>query len=234
MSIISCTSPSASLSILPTSICTSRARSALWVRSSAANWRISSPRSGAGVVRHDAEGRLRPGDGLVDRRVAGDAAEDVPVIGLRAACSPTAPRPGAPQARSAASARSVRVVGSEVSRPPCCHAASHLSTGGLKCRRPPDSSRRCGYGVGVSFAQQGPPASAKQVAYIQALMRKAGYDDFRSARTEYRLTQRQARGQVHQVGGVGADRSTDLDRRPTTRPSRWSRSPTRSSRRRPC
>ena len=46
----------------------------------------------------------------------------------------------------------------------------------------------------VSFAQQGPPASAKQVAYIQALMRKAGYDDFRSARTEYRLTQRQARG----------------------------------------
>ena len=51
-----------------------------------------------------------------------------------------------------------------------------------------------GYGVGMSFAQQGPPASDKQVAYIQALMRKAGYDDFRSARTEYRLTQRQARG----------------------------------------
>jgi hypothetical protein len=46
----------------------------------------------------------------------------------------------------------------------------------------------------MSFAQQGPPASDKQVAYIQALMRKAGYDDFRSARTEYRLTQRQARG----------------------------------------
>jgi hypothetical protein len=46
----------------------------------------------------------------------------------------------------------------------------------------------------MSFADQGPPASAKQVAYIQALMRKAGYDDFRSARTEYRLTARQARG----------------------------------------
>ena len=46
----------------------------------------------------------------------------------------------------------------------------------------------------MGFAEQGPPASAKQVAYIQALMRKAGYDDFRSARTEYRLTQRQARG----------------------------------------
>lgn len=46
----------------------------------------------------------------------------------------------------------------------------------------------------MSFAQQGPPASAKQIAYIQALMAKAGYDDFRSARTEYRLTARQARG----------------------------------------
>jgi hypothetical protein len=46
----------------------------------------------------------------------------------------------------------------------------------------------------VSFAQQGPPASAKQIAYIQALLRKAGYDDFRTARTEFRLTQRQARG----------------------------------------
>ncbi len=46
----------------------------------------------------------------------------------------------------------------------------------------------------MSFAQQGPPASDKQIAYIQALLTKAGYDDFRSARTEYRLTQRQARG----------------------------------------
>ena len=46
----------------------------------------------------------------------------------------------------------------------------------------------------MSFAQQSPPASAKQIAYIQALMSKAGYDDFGSARTEYRLTARQARG----------------------------------------
>jgi hypothetical protein len=43
--------------------------------------------------------------------------------------------------------------------------------------------QRSRYGVLVSFAQQGPPASAKQIAYIQALMAKAGYDDFRSART---------------------------------------------------
>jgi hypothetical protein len=46
----------------------------------------------------------------------------------------------------------------------------------------------------VSFTPQGPPASAKQIAYIQALLRKAGYEDFRSARAEYRLTARQARG----------------------------------------
>jgi hypothetical protein len=57
-----------------------------------------------------------------------------------------------------------------------------------------DATQRAGYGVGVSFAPQGPPASAKQIAYIQALLHKAGYDDFRSARTEYRLTARQARG----------------------------------------
>jgi hypothetical protein len=51
----------------------------------------------------------------------------------------------------------------------------------------------------VSFAQQGPPASAKQIAYIEALLRKAGYDDFRTARTEYRLTPRQARGKFTKV-----------------------------------
>lgn len=46
----------------------------------------------------------------------------------------------------------------------------------------------------MTFAPQGPPASAKQIAYIQALLRKAGYEDFRSARAEYRLTARQGRG----------------------------------------
>ena len=68
---------------------------------------------------------------------------------------------------------------------------AHLSSHGLDARAVARDWIRWGI---VSFAQQGPPASAKQVAYIQALMRKAGYDDFRSARTEYRLTQRQARG----------------------------------------
>ena len=64
----------------------------------------------------------------------------------------------------------------------------------------------------VSFAQQGPPASAKQVAYIQALMRKAGYDDFRSARTEYRLTQRQARGKfTKSEASALIDRLTSTD-----------------------
>jgi hypothetical protein len=64
----------------------------------------------------------------------------------------------------------------------------------------------------VSFAQQGPPASAKQVAYIQALMRKAGYDDFRSARTEYRLTPRQARGKFTKTeASAMIDRLTTVD-----------------------
>ncbi len=74
----------------------------------------------------------------------------------------------------------------------------------------PDSGT--GYGVLVSFAQQGPPASAKQVAYIQALMRKAGYDDFRSARTEYRLTPRQARGKFTKFEASALiDRLTSTD-----------------------
>lgn len=64
----------------------------------------------------------------------------------------------------------------------------------------------------MSFAQQGPPASPKQVAYIQALMRKAGYDDFRSARTEYRLTQRQARGKfTKSEASALIDRLTSAD-----------------------
>jgi hypothetical protein len=68
------------------------------------------------------------------------------------------------------------------------------------------------YGDGVSFAQQGPPASAKQLAYIQALMRKAGYDDFRSARTEYRLTPRQARGKFTKTeASAMIDRLTSTD-----------------------
>ncbi len=47
----------------------------------------------------------------------------------------------------------------------------------------------------MSFGQQsGPPASAKQVAYLKSLLQKAGFDDFRSARHTYGLTQRQAGG----------------------------------------
>ncbi len=64
----------------------------------------------------------------------------------------------------------------------------------------------------MSFAEQGPPASAKQIAYIQALMRKAGYDDFRSARTEYRLTPRQARGKFSKSeASAMIDRLTSTD-----------------------
>ncbi|MGI9031119.1 MAG: hypothetical protein ACR2HP_14220 [Ilumatobacteraceae bacterium] len=41
---------------------------------------------------------------------------------------------------------------------------------------------------------QGPPASEKQVAYLQALLRKAGFDGFRDARRPLGLTQRQGSG----------------------------------------
>jgi hypothetical protein len=61
-------------------------------------------------------------------------------------------------------------------------------------RDPLGATLAAGYRVEVSFNPQGPPASAKQIAYIQALLRRAGYDDFRSARAEYRLTARQSRG----------------------------------------
>src|SRR4051794_8560124 len=48
----------------------------------------------------------------------------------------------------------------------------------------------------MAFAKQpsGPPASSKQVAYLQALLRAAGYADFREARHPLGFTQRQAGG----------------------------------------
>lgn len=42
--------------------------------------------------------------------------------------------------------------------------------------------------------QSGPPASPKQIAYIKALVKKAGHEDLKSARREYGLTQRQSNG----------------------------------------
>jgi len=47
----------------------------------------------------------------------------------------------------------------------------------------------------MAFGQQsGPPASRKQVQYLEALLRKAGHDGFRDARGPLGLTQRQAGG----------------------------------------
>jgi hypothetical protein len=46
----------------------------------------------------------------------------------------------------------------------------------------------------MALGQSGPPASPKQVAYLQALLEKAGYPTFREARRAYGLTQRQAGG----------------------------------------
>jgi hypothetical protein len=52
MSIISCTSPSASLVILPVSADTMSASWLLAARSSSPIWRTSKPRRGAGTARH--------------------------------------------------------------------------------------------------------------------------------------------------------------------------------------
>lgn len=52
-------------------------------------------------------------------------------------------------------------------------------------------------GGALSFrdsAGHGPPATDKQLAYLQALLRKEGYDGFRDARRPLGLTQRQGSG----------------------------------------
>jgi hypothetical protein len=47
----------------------------------------------------------------------------------------------------------------------------------------------------MSFGQQsGPPASAKQMQYLLALLKKAGYEGFREARGPLGFTQRQGSG----------------------------------------
>jgi hypothetical protein len=47
----------------------------------------------------------------------------------------------------------------------------------------------------MSFGQAGgPPASARQIAYLLTLVQAIGHDDFRSARHPLGLTQRQAGG----------------------------------------
>jgi hypothetical protein len=46
----------------------------------------------------------------------------------------------------------------------------------------------------MALGQQGPPATAKQLAYLLALLQKEGYATFRDARRAYGLAQRQAGG----------------------------------------
>jgi hypothetical protein len=47
----------------------------------------------------------------------------------------------------------------------------------------------------MAFGQQsGPPASAKEVAHLEALLGEAGYSSFKEARHMYGLNQRQAAG----------------------------------------
>lgn len=47
----------------------------------------------------------------------------------------------------------------------------------------------------MAFGQaSGPPASAKQIAYLESLVKQAGHESFRDARHPLGLTQRQAGG----------------------------------------
>ena len=81
----------------------------------------------------------------------------------------------------------------------------------------------------------GPPASAKQVAYLQALLRAAGYADFREARHPLGLTQRQAGGKftsreasalIDQLVGASGDEEPDTSaaRPPPSEPRSSARS----------
>ena len=61
----------------------------------------------------------------------------------------------------------------------------------------------------MSFGQQsGPPASPKQISYLKSLLQAAGHDDFRTARHEFGLTQRQAGGKF-----TSREASALIDRR---------------------
>jgi hypothetical protein len=46
----------------------------------------------------------------------------------------------------------------------------------------------------MSFGGKAPAATAKQIAYLESLLEKAGYASFREARHHFGLTQRQAGG----------------------------------------
>jgi len=47
----------------------------------------------------------------------------------------------------------------------------------------------------MAFGQQsGPPASHRQLTHLKELLQAAGHDDFKTARHEFGLTQRQAAG----------------------------------------
>jgi len=71
-------------------------------------------------------------------------------------------------------------------------------------------------GSGIAFGQQsGPPASHKQLQYLESLVRAAGYDGFRDARHPLDLTQRQAGGRfTRDEASTLIDRllAADLDR----------------------
>ena len=87
----------------------------------------------------------------------------------------------------------------------------------------------------MAFGQQsGPPASPKQIAYLKSLLQAAGHDDFRTARHEFGLTQRQAGGKFT-TGEASAliDRLTGVEPTEPKRGARSDRTAATESRRQP-
>src|ERR1700722_14691776 len=116
MSIISCTSPSPSLTTLPASSVTSRPRSVLLARNSSPNRRISSPRRGAGTLRQSRKAwcavsiaAVAPAGSIVRTApvvspVIGERAVSAPPFQL---CSDTPRRPSMTAASKAGVAKSI-------------------------------------------------------------------------------------------------------------------------------
>ncbi len=76
----------------------------------------------------------------------------------------------------------------------------------------------------MAFGQpSGPPASHKQIALLQSLLAAAGHDDFRTARHEFGLTQRQAGGKFSvQEAAELIERLEGVEPAETTEPTRSS------------
>ena len=70
----------------------------------------------------------------------------------------------------------------------------------------------------MALSETGPAATPKQIAYLEALLEKAGYSSFRVARRPLGLTQRQGSGKfTRQEASALIDRLVNGDPEPAVR-----------------